>query len=430
MRRKYIALMAIFLSGATAFAQSSGGSFTITSHVAAGGGCGANGNGGCAPSIGSGSLTLDGTVAEPGAADFSRNPPFSLRGGFSYTTLGNIPTAAPASITGRITAADGSALAGVVVRLGDARALTTITDAGGNYHFDNLASGSFYSLTPSRANYRFGPTQLSFSLIANKPDAIFTATPDLSATANPLDTPEFFVRQQYLDFLDREPDQSGFEYWSYQINRCSEDQVCLGNRRIDVSNAFFFEREYQLTAAYVHRVYKASFGQRPTYARFMPDRARVIGGSQLDQSKTDFADAFVTRPEFTAQYPTTLTPTVYVDLLNANTGNSLSQPRRDALVNALADGTETRGSVLKQIADNSAFIEREYNASFVLTQYFGYLRRDPDQSGFDFWLEQVNRFPIRSVDAQHAMVCSFITSAEYQLRFSSVVTHMNAECPH
>jgi hypothetical protein len=57
---------------------------------------------------------------------------------------------------------------------------------------------------------------------------------------------------------------------------------------------------------------------------------------------------------------------------------------------------------------------------------FGYLRRNADIGGFLFWLDQVNSGSLRNVPKQHAMVCSFITSREYQERFSSVVTHSNA----
>jgi hypothetical protein len=97
-----------------------------------------------------------------------------------------------------------------------------------------------------------------------------------------------------------------------------------------------------------------------------------------------------------------------------------------------------RGVVMYRLADdnlqtnpvnNRAFIDAEYNRAFVATQYFGYLRRDSDIGGFLFWLGQVNSAPLRNVPKQHAMVCSFITSAEYQFRFSPVVTHSNAECP-
>ena len=79
---------------------------------------------------------------------------------------------------------------------------------------------------------------------------------------------------------------------------------------------------------------------------------------------------------------------------------------------------------------NQLFIDAEYNRTFVLGQYFGYLRRNPDIPGFMFWLGQVNSGPLRDVSKQHAMVCSFITSDEWQLRFGNTVTHHNSECPH
>ena len=98
-----------------------------------------------------------------------------------------------------------------------------------------------------------------------------------------------------------------------------------------------------------------------------------------------------------------------------------------------------RGAVIYRLADdnvstnpinNRPFIDAEYNRAFVATQYFGYLRRNPDLGGFIFWLGQVNSGPLRDVGKQHAMVCSFVTSTEYQQRFSLVVTHNNTECPH
>ena len=78
--------------------------------------------------------------------------------------------------------------------------------------------------------------------------------------------------------------------------------------------------------------------------------------------------------------------------------------------------------------NNRALIDAEYNRAFVFTQYAGYLRRDADIGGFLFWLDQVDRAPLRDVGIQHTMVCAFITSTEYQLRFSSLVTHHNSDC--
>jgi hypothetical protein len=77
------------------------------------------------------------------------------------------------------------------------------------------------------------------------------------------------------------------------------------------------------------------------------------------------------------------------------------------------------------LIEDDAFKESEYNRSFVLMQYFGYLRRDPEPGGYDFWLDVLdNKVP----GNYRGMVCAFITSAEYQQRFSSVVSHSNSEC--
>lgn len=250
----------------------------------------------------------------------------------------------------------------------------------------------------------------------------------VAPTANPADDARLFVRQQYHDFLGREPDRGGWDYWTREITQCGTDQLCLHRRRIAVSDAFFFETEFQETGSYIYRVHKAAFANRPGYAQFMADRSRVIGGPQVAQSKADFADSFIQRPAFINQYPASMSPAQYVDALNASSGNSLTPAARDALVNGLVAGTETRGSVLRKIADTQAFVDREYNSAFVLMEYFVYLRRQPEPGGFDFWFFQVNQFPARDVLAQHAMVCAFLTSREYQERFSPIVTRTNAQC--
>jgi len=58
-------------------------------------------------------------------------------------------------------------------------------------------------------------------------------------------------------------------------------------------------------------------------------------------------------------------------------------------------------------------------------QYFGYLRRNVDQNGYDFWLDVVNN---RAPNNYQGMVCSFITLSEYQLRFGATTTRSNADC--
>ena len=142
------------------------------------------------------------------------------------------------------------------------------------------------------------------------------------------------MRQHYYDFLSRLPDQGGFDFWAGVITQCGSDQTCIRNKRIDVSNAFFYELEYQQTAAYVFRLYRAAFGNNqpfpnpdnsnqteakkiPSYTVFSADRARLIGSANLAQDQLALANLFVSRPEFLSKYPASLTLDQFVDAVIA-----------------------------------------------------------------------------------------------------------------
>jgi len=100
-----------------------------------------------------------------------------------------------------------------------------------------------------------------------------------SAT-NPIDDPTFFVREHYRDFLNRDPDAPGLAFWLGQITACGSDQQCINNKRLDVSAAFFNSTEFQDTGSFVYRLYKASFGLKPTYTQFVTDRSECAGKSE------------------------------------------------------------------------------------------------------------------------------------------------------
>jgi hypothetical protein len=263
------------------------------------------------------------------------------------------------------------------------------------------------------------------TVLGNPSSATVTVSDnDVSApSSNPLDSAQFFVRQHYLDFLNREADSAGLSYWSGSLTPCGTDRVCLTTSHTTVSAAFFIESEFQETGYYVYRLYKAGLARAPSFSEFVGDRSRIVV-SNLDPTKQALATDFVTRPAFLALFPLGMTAAQYVDQLNANTGNSLTPAERDSLVGALNTGAQDRGTVLKTVAENQLFRQREYNAAFVTMQYFGYLRRSPEQGGYDFWLSVLNSQP----NNFRGMVCSFLTSAEYQQRFSPVVTTSNVDC--
>jgi len=250
-----------------------------------------------------------------------------------------------------------------------------------------------------------------------------TATP----TSNPIDDTRFFVRQHYVDFLNRLPDAGGFDYWTNLIAECGTNARCIRDRRISVSAAFFVEQEFQQTGAFVYRLYEAAYGRRPSYAEFTRERSRLTASSAPDASKQSLAEEFVQRTEFTQKYSPNSSHSEFVDALiksvRDKSGVDLSN-QRAALI-ADYDANNNRGRVLRLVTDDTAFAAAEYNRAFVLMEYFGYLRRDPDEAGYQFWLNVLNN---RVPNNYRAMVCAFLTSREYQERFSSVVTRSDAEC--
>src|SRR5205814_9510931 len=116
-------------------------------------------------------------------------------------------------------------------------------------------------------------------------------------------------------------------------------------------------------------------------------------------------------------------PAQLVDKLNLNSNGGLSQAERDQLVNDLTTGAKSRAQVVRAVAEDPDLFAVETNRAFVLAQYFGYLRRNPndapeaslDYTGYDFWLGKLNQFNGNFVNAE--MVKAFIVSGEYQSRF-------------
>jgi CSLREA domain-containing protein len=335
-----------------------------------------------------------------------------------------VPTAANATISGQITTPNGTPLAGAVVNLIGTQLRKTITDVQGNYRFDNVETSGFYTVTPSQLNYSFSPVNRSFSQLGNHTEAAFTAFSTVER-ANQLDTPEYFVRQQYLDFLGREPDESGFNFWSDQIMSCGSDSACIERRTINVSAAYFLSIEFQKTGGLVDGLYRASYGRAPRYAEFMPDTAEVAQGvvvgptdwaGRLAANKDAFVNAWVQRAEFRAAYDG-LTNSAFVDTLIARAGVGFNggDEVRAALVSGLNNGTLTRAAALRQVVENEGFVAAKSNKMFVMMEYFGYLRRDPDDSGYQFWLKKLNDFNGNFEQAE--MVKAFIVSGEYRNRF-------------
>jgi uncharacterized protein (TIGR03118 family) len=439
------------------------------------------------------------------------------------------------------------------------------------------------------------PTGTGVGLGLNAAQILILDNDTSAGASNPIDSSSFFVRQHYLDFLNREPDTAGLNFWVDQIESCGADAACREVRRINVSAAFFLSIEFQRTGYLAYLTHRVAFGANASgspapvlYGNFERDVQALQQGfvfgqpgadAVLEANKVAYFNEFVTRPEFVSKYPSTLTNDQFVDNLlttanlspsdfivnltnsqevppavptttggqprpssfgtahfTINAGNTAmtmtatvnnidftgsqtvdtndnltnahihagpavgpgvngpvvwgfigtpfndnnpndavvtpfgsgvggnvsakwdapegngttltdqlanirgghayvnfhtsqfaggeirglfpaTQSLRDTLVAGLNGATLTRAQVLRTIAETQDLNNREFNAAFVTMEYFGYLRRDPDTAGFNFWLGKLNNFGGNFLSAE--MVKAFISSSEYRQRFGS-----------
>jgi hypothetical protein len=405
-------------------------------------------------------ITITNDDAQGGFLSFSQsNYPVSESAGFVTITVNRTNDVSRATTVDYATDDTGSpATCGTVNGLASSRC--DFTRSGGTLTFAAGDTQKTFSVLINRDTYVESAEMFTVNL-SNPTGGAILATPFSSTVtinddntglpSNASDDPNSFVRMHYHDFLNREADQSGLDFWTNQITSCGSDTACTELRRINVSAAFFLSIEFQDTGYLVERLYKTAYGDAMgmstfggthqltvpivRFNEFLPDTQEIGLGvvvgqgnwqQQLETNKQAFASEFVQRVRFTTAFPTTLTPAQFVGQLNTNAGNVLSSSERTTAIGLFGSSPDTsnqtaRAQALRQIAEDADLNSAEFNRAFVLMQYFGYLRRNPndpqdtDYTGYDFWLTKLNQFNGNFVNAE--MVKAFISSSEYRERF-------------
>jgi len=232
-----------------------------------------------------------------------------------------------------------------------------------------------------------------------------------SVCSNPIDCPEFFLYQQYIDFLGREPDPPGIAAWVALLNNCAPGDTSCD--RIHVSEAFFQSPEFLGRGYFLYRFYPVSFGRKPDYDEFNQDRWRLSGflsDAQLETAKLQVISEFMSRPAFVTKFGG-LNNTQYVDTLLSTAG--ITHPARDFWIAALTNGTRTRLQVLREVSESNEVYSKYYNQAFVVMQYFGYLQRQPDALYLN-WIAYLD-----ATSDSRSMINGFINSIEYRSRFGN-----------
>ncbi|MEJ7576512.1 MAG: carboxypeptidase regulatory-like domain-containing protein [Pyrinomonadaceae bacterium] len=266
-------------------------------------------------------------------------------------------------------------------------------------------------------------------------------SPEMSG--NPNDLAGTFVCQQYHDFLNRQSDPDGQAFWTKEITDCGNDAACIDFKRTNTSGAFFLSIEFQKTGFFVIRTYRTAFSrrssnpygtpnQRLTYREFLKDTQEISEGvivnepgweQKLESNTIAYMQRFVNRADFKAEYPEGMPATQYVDKLYTRAGVTPTDSKRQESITAYGSGDTTgRAAALRKAADTPELREQsanpvsEFDPAFVLMEYFGYLRRNPDECGYSFWLAKLNS--ANGDFHKSEMVRAFIISGEYRQRFA------------
>jgi len=253
---------------------------------------------------------------------------------------------------------------------------------------------------------------------------------DTQPFANPVSQTPFFVRMHYLDFLSREPEAG--EPWSRVLDDCPDVNNHPPCDRITVSQSFFGSPEFRLKGFYVFNFYRVAFNRKPAYEEIIPDMRSVAGATEQEvyAKRAAFAPSFAARPEFAALY-NAFSDTTFVNTLldryalqqittpdpqNPDGGTKATLTRADLISRLSVAGAQealTRAQVLRAIVESDEVSAAEYQGAFVAMQYYGYLRRTPEQQGYDDWLRVIRQDP-KNI---RVMINGFLNSQEYALRF-------------
>jgi len=217
----------------------------------------------------------------------------------------------------------------------------------------------------------------------------------------PLNNTTEFVKQQYRDFLSREADSVGLQYWVNVLNSGTMTKA-------QVIDSFLGSQEFEGTIAPIVRLYFAYFLRIPDSMGLQYWISEYSNGRSLES----ISDGFAASNEFQQTYGS-LTNGQFVTLLYQNVLGRNPDPVGYAYwLGQLNSGTLTQGQVMLGFSESNEYKASLSNDVFVTMIYLGMLRRSPDPGGFDYWVGYLN-----SGGSELSMIDAFFSSQEYASRF-------------
>jgi hypothetical protein len=210
----------------------------------------------------------------------------------------------------------------------------------------------------------------------------------------PFSCPATFVRQQYQDFLGRQPDPTGTTYWTSRLH--------TGTSGATVIRSFIGSNEFGRVVSPVMRGYLAVHGTYPPTAAVVRD---AVAAYRQGATAAEITEGFTTTGAAASR-----TDAQFVDAVFRHVYKRPATSSEIATeVGRLASGT-TRGALASGHAESSIGSARLSAEVTVAMVYLGMLGRSPDPSGWGFWV------PRARTSSTDALVTGFQRSSEYARR--------------
>lgn len=229
---------------------------------------------------------------------------------------------------------------------------------------------------------------------------LISFTSQASAALTPLNDNTEFVKQVYQDFLNRQPDTDGLNYWVGQLEAGAFD-------RSELVEQYLLSPEFGETVSPVVRLYFTYYQRIPDYAGLMFWVNSYAAGVTLNDVSNAFADA----QEFIDKYGS-LTNEEFVSKMYINVYDR--QPDSGGLAywtDLLDTKSLTRGQVMIEFSSAEEYLSISANQVYATMTYMGLLRRAPEQEGFDYWVGIMD-----GGASGLALIDSFLISDEYAVR--------------
>ncbi len=214
--------------------------------------------------------------------------------------------------------------------------------------------------------------------------------------------PEEFVTQQYRDFLARDPDAGGRDFWSNQLR--------TGINPGGLVEFMVSQPEFSDSVAPVVRLYNAHFRRSPDFAGLQFWSGQFRNGWSLNF----ISDQFALSDEFVRTYGS-LTDDAFIDLVYDNVFDRLPDAGGKAFWLARLDGGISRGAMMAGFSESPEYIAQTNGSVRATMLYLGMLRRAPESNGLAFWADYIETGPGYAL-----AIANFLYSDEYGERIAAM----------